>query len=56
MAARGVRGPRVGGLVEDSKGSQARDTEEGRWGKADLGRASFSEAWKERDGEDGERG
>lgn len=37
MAAGGVRGPRVGGLVEDSKGSQARDTEEGRWGEGRPG-------------------
>ena len=56
MAAGGVGGPLAGGLVEDSKGNQARDSEERRWEKADLDRASFSEAWKERDGEDGDRG
>ena len=48
--------PWAGGLVEDSNGNQARDTEERRWEKAALDRASFSEAWKERDGEDGDSG
>ena len=31
MAAGGVGGPLAGGLVVDSKGNQARDSEEGRW-------------------------
>ena len=48
--------PWAGGLVEDSNGNQAGDTEERRWEKAALDRASFSEAWKERDGEDGDSG
>ena len=47
MAAGGAGGPWGAGIGGGQRG---------RWEKAELGQASFSEAWKERDGEDGERG